>query len=146
MTGWEKLQDSLTTMKDDLSSIQDVQRQLLATVAEMGESLDILVSKDHPASPPAIDDPVADSVSSRTGAKGLSPLLEKDEEDEDWVGKGLPNLGQKTTTVKASPSGVFGGSMVSEGHRTVSPLKCLFLEGPTRLAVQVHLRELARYL
>ena len=60
-------------------------------------------------------------MSSRTGAKGLSPLLEKDEEDEDWVGKGLPDLGQKTTTVKAFPSGGAGGSLFSEGHRIVSP-------------------------
>ena len=62
-------------------------------------------------------------MSLRIGARGLSPLLEKDEEDENWDGKGLPNLGQKTTTMKASPLGVFGGSMVNEGHQIVSPPK-----------------------
>ena len=130
MTGWEKLQDSLTAMQDNLSSIQDVQRQLLATVAEIGESLDTLVNKDRPASPPAADERVADSVSSRTGARGLSPLLEKDEEDEDWVGKGLPDLDSKTTTVKAFPSGAGAGSLFSNGHGTISPPKLPIFGGP----------------
>ena len=44
------------------------------------------MNKDELASPSATEDRVADSVSSRTGARGLSPLLEKDDEDEDWVG------------------------------------------------------------
>ena len=83
MTGWEKLQDSLTMMQDDLSSVQDVQRQLLATVTNMGESLDTLVNKDQLASPSAAEDRVADFVSLRASARGLLPLLEKDEEDED---------------------------------------------------------------
>ena len=83
MTGWEKLQDSLTTMQEDVSSIQDVQRHLLATVTNMGESLDTLVNKGQPTSPSAAEDRVANLVSSRTDARGLSPLLEKDEEDED---------------------------------------------------------------
>ena len=117
-------------IQDDLSSIQDVQRQLLTTVTNMGESLGTLVNKDQLASPLVVEDRVADLVSSRTGARGLSPLLEKDEEDEDWVGKGLPDLGQKITTMKTSPSGVFGGSMVSEGHRTISPPKMATLGGP----------------
>ena len=90
------MQDSLTTMQEDVSSVQDVQHQLLAVVIDMGESLDTLVNKDWLASPPAAHDRVVDSVSSRIGARGLSPLLEKDEkdeEDEDWVGKGLLDLG-----------------------------------------------------
>ena len=49
----------------------------------MGESLDTLVNKDQPVSPSAVEDLVADLVSSRTGAKGLSPLLEQHEEDEN---------------------------------------------------------------
>ena len=65
----------------------------MATVTDMLESLDTLVNKDPPASPLAPEDRVADSVSSRIGARGLSPSLEKDEEDEDWAGKGLPVLG-----------------------------------------------------
>ena len=93
MTGCEKLQDSLTAMQDDLSSVQDVQCQLLAIVTNKGESLDTLVNRDQPVSPSAAEDRVADSVSSRAGARGLSPLLEKDEEDEDWVSKELPDLG-----------------------------------------------------
>ena len=40
------MQDSLIAMQDDLSSIQDVQRQLLVIVTDMGESLDTLVNKD----------------------------------------------------------------------------------------------------
>ena len=91
-------------MQDDLFSMQDVQRQLLAIVTDMGESLDTLVSRDQPASPSIAEDRVANSVSSRTGARGLSPLLEKDEEDEDWVSKGLPDLGQQKTTMKAIKS------------------------------------------
>ena len=71
VTGWEKLQDSLTVMQDDLSSIHHVQRQLLATVTNTGESLDTLVNKDRLASPFAADDWVADSVFLRTGAKGV---------------------------------------------------------------------------
>ena len=130
MIGWEKLQDSLTAIQDDVSSIQDVQHQLLATITYMGESLDTLVNKDQPASPFETEDRVADSVSSRTSARGLSPLLEKDEEDEDWVGKGLPDLVQKTTTVKAFPSGAVGGSLFSEGHCTISPPKLPIFGGP----------------
>ena len=66
---------------------------------------------------------MADSVSSRTRARGLSPLWEKDEEDEDWAGKRMPNMGQKTTPVRVFPSRVFGGSFVSQGHCDVSPPK-----------------------
>ena len=54
VTGCEKLQDSLTAMQEDLSSVQDVQRQLLATVTDMGESLDTLVNRDQPVSPSEI--------------------------------------------------------------------------------------------
>ena len=89
----------------------------------MGESLDTLVNIERPASPSVADDRVADSVSSRTSIRGLPPLLKKDEEDEDWVGKTIPNLGQKTTSLKVFPSGTFGGLMVSEGHCNVSPPK-----------------------
>ena len=59
----------------------------------MGESLDTLVNRDQPASLSTVEDRVADSVAARAGARGLSPLLEKDEEDEDWVSKGLSDLG-----------------------------------------------------
>ena len=121
MTGWEKLQSSLATMQDDLPSVQDVQRQLSATMADIGESLDSLVNRDRLASPLVVEDRVVDSVSSRTGARGLSPLLEKDEEDEDWVGNGLPDLGQKMTTAKAFTLGIIGESLFSEGHLIVSP-------------------------
>ena len=117
------MQDSLTAMHEGLSSVQDVQRQLLAPVTDMGESLDTLVNRDQPASPYAAEERVADSVSSRAGARGLSPLLEKDEEDEDWVSKGLPDLGQQTPTMKGFPLGVARGSLFSEGHHTVSPPK-----------------------
>ena len=107
-------------MHEDLSSIQDAQRQLLATVTKMGETLDALVNTELLASSSIVDDRVVDSVFSRIGARGLSPLLEKDEEDEDWFGKGIPDLGQKTTLVKALSSGTFGGSLISEGHHDVS--------------------------
>ena len=130
VTGCERLQDSLTAMQEDLSSVQDVQRQLLATVTDMGESLDTLVNRDQPGSPPAAEERVADSVSSRAGARGLSPLLEKDEEDEDWVSKGHPDLGQETPKMKAYPSGAATGSVFSEGHRTVSPPKLSIFGGP----------------
>ena len=56
----------------------------------MGENLDTLVNTKQLASSPVVDDGVVDSMSSRIGARGLSPLMEKDEEDEDWVGKGIP--------------------------------------------------------
>ena len=96
----------------------------------MGESLDTLVNRDQPSSPFAVEDRVADSVSSRAGARGLSPLLEKDEEDENWVGKGLPDLGQEKTTMKTFPSGVASGSLFNKGHRTVSPPKVQIFGGP----------------
>ena len=89
----------------------------------MGESLDTLVNTEGPTSSFAADDRVASSVSLRIGAIGLSPLLENDEEDEDWVGTRTLVLGQKTTTVKAFPSGTFGGSLVSKGHCDVSQAK-----------------------
>ena len=130
VTDCEKLQNSLTAMQEDLSSVQDVQRQLLAIVTDMGESLDTLVPRDRPASPSAAEDRVADSASSRAGARGLSPLVEKDEEDEDWVSKGLQDLGQEKTTMKAFPSGAAGGSLFSEGHHSVSPPKVQMFGGP----------------
>ena len=96
----------------------------------MGESLNTLVNRDQPGSPPAAEERVADSVSSRAGARGLSPLLEKDEEDKDWVSKGHPDLGQETQKMKAYPSGAATGSVFSEGHRTVSPPKLSIFGGP----------------
>ena len=96
----------------------------------MGESLDTFVNRDRPVSPPAAEDRVANSVSSRAGARGLSPLLEKDEEDEDWVSEGLPDLGQETPKIKAFPSGGAGGSLFSEGHCTISPPKMPSFGGP----------------
>ena len=120
MTSWVKLQDNLKTLQEESSSIQDVQCQLLAIVIEMGKNLDPLLNTKQPASSPTAEDRVVDSVSSRTSAKGLSPLWEKDEEDEDWVGKGMLDLGQKTTLVKALPSRTFGGPLVNEGHCDIS--------------------------
>ena len=35
VTGCEEMQDSLTAMQEDLSTVQDVQRQLLETVTDM---------------------------------------------------------------------------------------------------------------
>ena len=54
----------------------------------MGENLDTLVNTEWLASSTTADDRVANSFSSRTGAKELSPLPEKEEEEEeeDWVG------------------------------------------------------------
>ena len=43
-------------MQEDLSSIQDVQHQLLATVTVMGKNLDTLVNIERPAFSLAIDD------------------------------------------------------------------------------------------
>ena len=60
----------------------------------------------------------------------MSPLLEKDEEDEDWVSKGLPDLDQEKTMMKAFPSGATGGSLFNEGHHTVSPPKMPSFGGP----------------
>ena len=58
-------------------------------------------------------------------------MLEKDEEDDDdWVSKGLPDLGQEKTMTKAFPLGVASGSLFSEGHRTVSPPKLQIFGGP----------------
>ena len=56
VTGCEQLQDSLTAMQEDVSTMQDVQRQLLATVTDMGESLDTLVNRDQPVSPSAAEE------------------------------------------------------------------------------------------
>ena len=53
----------------------------------------------------------------------MSSLLEKEEKDEHWVGKGTSDLGQKTNSMKAFSSGTFGGPLVSKGHRDVSPPK-----------------------
>ena len=102
---------------------------------------------ERPASSLAIDDLVADSVFSQTSARGLHPLLEKDEEDEDGLDKGAALLDQKTTTVDAFPSRTFGGPLSGEGHCDVSPAKFTnfgTLGGPTRLVRWAHPKELAR--
>ena len=59
-------------------------------------------------------------------------MLEKDEEeeDDDWVSKGLPDLGQEKPKMKVFPSGAATGSMFSKGHRTVSPPKLQIFGGP----------------
>ena len=96
-----------------MSSVQDVQRQLLDTVTEMGANLDILMNTEKPASPTAqsaTNDRVADLVSSRTSLRGLSPLMEE-EEDDDVDDKRETFLGQKTTTLKVLLIGRFGGPM-----------------------------------
>ena len=79
-----------------------------------------LLNTEQPASSPKREDQFADLVSSRTSPRGLSPLLEKDEENEDWAGKGILDLGRKTTSVKTFPLRTFGGSLVNEGHHDVS--------------------------
>ena len=56
-------------------------------------------------------------------------MLEKNEEDEDWVGKELPDLGQGKTTMKTFPSGA-AGSLFSEGHCTILPPKMPSFGGP----------------
>lgn len=68
--------------------------------------MDTLVNTEQllSAAATAAEDRVADLVSSRTGAKGLSPLLEKDKKD-DWVDRGATLLDQKATKVKVSPQG-----------------------------------------
>ena len=113
-----------------MSTVQDVQRQLLATMTDMGESPDTLVNRDQPVSLSAAEDRVANSVSSRASARGLSPLLEKDEEDDDWVSKGLPDLDKEMLKKKSFPSEAAGGSLFSEGHRTISPPKMSSFGGP----------------
>ena len=60
-----------------------------------------------------------------------------------WQGTTRP--GPKDDTDEGFPSGAAGGSLFSEGHRTISPQKCRFLEGPTRLAMRVRQSKLARY-
>ena len=57
-------------------------------------------------------------------------MLEKDEEDEDWVGKGPPDLGQEKATMKAFPLKADGGPLFIEGHHTVLPPKMPSFEGP----------------
>ena len=96
----------------------------------MGASLDTLVNRDQAVSPSAAEDRVADSVSSRAGARGLSPLLEKDEKDDDWVSKGLPDPDKEMPKRKSFPSGAAEGSLFSEGHRTISPPKMSSFGGP----------------
>ena len=57
-------------------------------------------------------------------------MLEKDEEDDDWVSKGLPDLDQETPKMKGFPSGVDGSSLFSKGHRTISLPKMPSFGGP----------------
>ena len=58
-------------------------------------------------------------------------MLEKDEDDDDdWVSKGLLDLGQEKPKMKAFPSGAATGSMFSEGYRAVSHPKLQIFGGP----------------
>ena len=108
-------------MQKDLSSVQDVQRQLLSIVTKMGSNVDMLLHTDQPVSPVAADEKVADLVSSWAGARELSPLVEEDsEEEEDKGGLLLSDEEKKMTTVKTHPSGI-AGPAVSGGHHSVSP-------------------------
>ena len=113
-------QDSLKVMQEDLSTVKDVQAQLLSTVTTMGSNVDMLLHADQPVSPEAADEKVADSVSSRVGARELPPLVEEDMEDEDEARGLLSSEDNKTTTVKTHPAGI-GGPAISGGHRSVSP-------------------------
>ena len=88
----------------------------------MGANLDTLVNTKQLASSPAAYNRVADLVSSQIDATRLSPLLEKDEED-DWVDRGAALLDQEALNVKAFPSRTFRCPLISEGHRDVSPPK-----------------------
>ena len=92
MIGWEKLKDILTTMQENLSSVQDVQRQILAMVIEMGENLDALVNTEQLASSPVVDDRVSNSVSSRTGARGYHLCWRR---MRSRMIPGIPDLGPK---------------------------------------------------
>ena len=110
-------------MHKDLSSIQDIQKNLLSTITKMGANLGTLVNTKRIASLALqMNDKVTDSVSSRTSHKELSPLAGKDEVD-DVDDKEETLLGWKKTTMMAFPIGEFGGSLVSEGYRNTSPPK-----------------------
>ena len=87
----------------------------------MGSDVDMLLRADQPVSLDAADEKVADSVSSRAGARELPPLVEEDMEDDDET-RGLLSSDEekKTTTVKTLPAGI-GGPAISGGQRSVSP-------------------------
>ena len=88
----------------------------------MGANLDIMVNTKRPASLAAqsANDRITDSVSSWIGPRGLSPLMEKDEED-DVDDKGETLLGQKMTTMKTFPTETFGGPMIGKSHCNTMP-------------------------
>ena len=96
----------------------------MGIATEMGSNLDTLVNAKRLASlvwQTVADDRVADSVSSRMVRKGLFCFLVKGEEDDlSHEDKGETLLGQKKTTMKWFPLGIFGGPKFCEGHRDVS--------------------------
>ena len=117
----ESGQDSLKAMQEDLSTVKEVQAQLLSTVTTMGSDVDMLLHADQSVSPEAADEKVADSVSSRAGARELPPLVEEDDMEDDDATRGLlSSEDNKTTTVKTLPTGI-GGPAISGGQRSVSP-------------------------
>ena len=107
-------------MQEDLSKVKEVQAQLLSTIMTMGSDIDMLLHADQPVSPEAADEKVADSVSSRAGARELPPLVEEDMEDDNEARGLLSSEDKKTTTVKTHPSRI-GGPAISGGQRSVSP-------------------------
>ena len=113
-------QDSLKAMQEDLSTVKDVQAQLLSTVTTMGLDVDMLLHMDQLVSPKVADEKVANSVSSRAEARELSPLVEEDSENEDDTGGLFSGEEKKMATMKTHPLGI-GGPAISRGHRFVSP-------------------------
>ena len=91
----------------------------------MGSNLDILVNIESPTSPmlqTAADHRVANSVFSRPGHRGLSPVLEKSEEDDVNSGDERETLlGYKKTIMKSFPFGTFGSPKFNEGHCDMPP-------------------------
>ena len=85
----------------------------------MGSDVDMLLHIDQPVSPIAADEKVADLVSSRAGARELSPLVEEDIEEDDKEGLFSGDEEEKVTTVKTHPLGIVGPA-ISGGHRSIS--------------------------
>lgn len=86
----------------------------MSIITEMGANLDMLVNIEMPASLALqIDDKVADSMSSRTGHRGLSPLMER-EEEEDVDDEGETLLDHNDTSPPKFPSfGTLGKASTS---------------------------------
>lgn len=61
-------------------------------------------------------------MSLRVGHRRLSPLVEKEEQD-NAADKGETLRGQNKTAMMTFPPRTFGGSLISEGHRNLSPTK-----------------------